>query len=51
MKAFNNPDQIMFMMDYYNIIKIGRHSTIYYNQIVGTIRKCVYCPKFPHIDS
>ena len=24
---------------------------VYYNQIVKTIRKCVHCPKFPHIDS
>ena len=64
MKAFVNPDQITFMMDYYNIIRIGQlfnkpmnmhnvayNGTVYYNQIVETIRKCVHCPKFPHIDS
>ena len=64
MKAFNNPDQITFMMDYYNIVRIWQHfnkpmnlanvaytGTVYYNQIVDTIRKCVHCPKFTHIDS
>ena len=51
MKAFNNPDQITFMMDYYNIVRIWHHfnkpmnlanvaytGTVYYNQIVDTIR-------------
>ena len=64
MKVFNNIHKITFMMDYYNIIRIGRHfnksmnltnvsytGTIYYNQIVDTIRKCLHCPKFPHINS
>ena len=63
-KAFNNSSQIRFMMEYYNIIRIEQlfdksanlpnvsyNGSVYYNQIVDTIRKCIRCPKFPYINS
>ena len=64
MKAFVNPEQITFMMEYYNTIRIGQlfnnpmcinnvsfTGTAYYNQIVETVRKCLHVPKFPYINS
>ena len=63
-KAFNNSSQIKFMMEYYTIIRIGQlfdkpvnlpnvsyNGSVYYNQIVDTVRKCIRCPKFPYINS
>ena len=63
-KSFNNPDQITFMMEYYNNIRIAQvfnkqanmpnvayNGTEYYNQIVDIIRSCIHCPKFPKISS
>ena len=64
LKAFLNPEQITFMMDYYIGIRVGQLlnrtiyvnnvsfvGTEYYNQIVVTLRKCIHAPKFPYIDS